>query len=139
MESEHVDPKRNESSTKTRFPCYCTCLKLSLSSFPLHIQCRIISCDSKLNDESLILCMVLFVLFLWNYSLIVVTHEKGPRYTQYSVKPTISGFTSVTKIKNGKTTQIILPDLTGTHLGIQNLTLLHKGKSGVYIRIIIII
>lgn len=42
-------------------------------------------------------------------------------------------------MKNGKTTPVILPDLTGTHFGIQNLILLHKEKNRVCVRIVIVI
>lgn len=67
--------------------------------------------------------------------------KRDLRDTLYSVSPNISGYTSVTKIQNGKTahTNIILPGLTGAHFGIQNLTLLHKEKSRVCISIMKII
>lgn len=64
--------------------------------------------------------------------------KRDQRDTQYSISPDISGYTSVTKIQNGKIAHasIILPDLTGAHFGIQNLALLHKEKSRVCIKLI---
>lgn len=114
-------------------------LMLSQISSPLHIQSRIILCDHSQMINWLFSTQHFLSSSCANYSQFMMTHKKGTEICTVVLNPTIYGFTSVMMIKNGKTTQIILSDLTGIHFGIQNLILLHKERSRVCIRIIIMI